>query len=134
MAFQIDIVTPSKRILSQTCDEAVLPSIFGEIGIMTDHAALLSLVGCGAMRIREGTKQNRLAIRGGFVQVFENKVTVLADEAVMADDVVPALVEEEKKKLDEKLLSADVGADERIEVLKARDWVEARLLIRGHLT
>ena len=75
------IVTPEKAFLETDADRVVVPAHDGEIGILPGHARLLAKLGTGICRVVTGAVTHRLLIDGGFVQVAENRVTILTDLA-----------------------------------------------------
>lgn len=79
MSFQIDITTPEKLVASKQADFAEIPGKDGCLGILPGHAALLSELGSGELRITSGGKTESFTIGGGYVEVRDNQVRVLAD-------------------------------------------------------
>ena len=79
--FQIDIVTPEKQILSQRAEYAEIPGKDGYMGILPGHAALLSMLGDGEMSYRVDGKTSKLQVHGGYLEVRDDHVRVLADQA-----------------------------------------------------
>ena len=79
--FQIEIVTPEKLVLDQRAEYAEIPGKDGYLGILPDHAALLSELGEGELSYTLGGKTEKLQVSGGFVEVRNNHVRVLADSA-----------------------------------------------------
>jgi F-type H+-transporting ATPase subunit epsilon len=79
--FQIDIVTPEKQILSERAEYAEIPGKDGYMGILPGHAALLSELGDGDLSYRLGGQTSRLHVTGGYVEVRDDHVRVLADKA-----------------------------------------------------
>lgn len=77
----VEIVTPEKRILSVQADEAIVPGGEGLFGVRPGHTPFLSLVEPGTLTLIEGGRQDRYFIAGGFVEVSNDKVLVLADAA-----------------------------------------------------
>lgn len=77
----VEIVTPEKRMLSTQADEAIVPGGGGLFGVRPGHTPLLSTVEPGPMTVRDGANQQVWFVAGGFVQVSDDKVTVLADQA-----------------------------------------------------
>jgi len=75
------IVTPESAVLDTEADQVVVPAHDGEIGILPGHARLLAKLGTGVCRVTSGGSTHRLLIDGGFVQVAENRVTILTDAA-----------------------------------------------------
>ena len=77
----IEIVTPEKRILSAQADEAVIPGAVGLFGVRPGHTPFLSLMEPGELTLREGGATQKFFVGGGFVEVGDDKVLVLADQA-----------------------------------------------------
>jgi F-type H+-transporting ATPase subunit epsilon len=83
----LDIVTPDRRLVSETVDEVVLPGSEGYLGVLPGHAPLLTSLGIGyVMHRREGTRRY-LALAGGFAEVLPDRVTILADISERADAI-----------------------------------------------
>ena len=79
--FQIDIATPEKLILQQSAESAQIPGKDGYMGILPGHAALLSELGEGTLSVTSGGQTKNFAISGGYVEIRDNHVRVLADSA-----------------------------------------------------
>ncbi|HLL55823.1 MAG TPA: F0F1 ATP synthase subunit epsilon [Myxococcaceae bacterium] len=83
----VEIVTPEKRILSVQADEVIAPGAQGLFGVRPGHTAFLSLMEPGALTLREGGSSQVYFVSGGFVEVTNDKVMVLADQAEPATDI-----------------------------------------------
>lgn len=79
MAFQIEITTPEKLVASKQADYAEVPGKDGYLGILPGHAALLSELGSGDVRVTSGGKTESYSVTGGYLEIRDNKVRVLAD-------------------------------------------------------
>ena len=79
--FQIDVVTPEKLLVSARAESAQIPGKDGEMGILPGHAALLSELGDGELSYTLAGKTVRLHVTGGYVEVRDDHVRVLADRA-----------------------------------------------------
>jgi F-type H+-transporting ATPase subunit epsilon len=79
--FQLRVATPEKLVVDQQVTDAEVPGKDGYMGILAGHAPLLSALGAGTLTYTAGGTKSALEIDGGFVEVFENKVNVLADNA-----------------------------------------------------
>jgi F-type H+-transporting ATPase subunit epsilon len=79
--FQIEVVTPEKLVLDQQADFAEIPGKDGYIGVLPGHAALLGELGDGALKITAGGQVREIKVSGGYVEVRDNHVRVLADKA-----------------------------------------------------
>jgi len=78
--FQIEIATPEKLVVQQRAEYAEIPGKDGYMGILPGHAALLSELGDGQLSYTLGGKTERLHIVGGYVEVRDDHVRVLADK------------------------------------------------------
>ena len=84
---RLDMVTPYKQILSQEVDEVTAPGTVGEFGILPDHTPLLTTLKIGEFSYRQGAETFHVAVNWGYVEVEENKVTVLVETAEPADEI-----------------------------------------------
>lgn len=79
--FQLEVATPERLFVDEQVSEAELPGQEGYMGILPGHAPLLSILGSGTLTYKLGGGEHKLKIEGGFVEVFDNHVRVLADRA-----------------------------------------------------
>ena len=84
MPIQLDIVTPEKKILSETVDSVVLPGTEGEFGVLPMHVPLVTTLQPGELVYAKNGKSEHFAIGTGFVEVTGTSVAVLTDMAVEA--------------------------------------------------
>jgi len=75
----LEVVTPEKLIVKEDVDEVVVPGIFGEFGILPGHTTFLTELGTGPLSYSKGGKSITHTIRGGFAEVRDDHVTILAD-------------------------------------------------------
>ena len=87
MPLTLDIVTPEKRVLSVTCDEVRAPGILGGFGVRADHTAFMTELDAGRLTYVEGGTEHHFAVGGGYLQVADNHVIVLADSAEAAEEI-----------------------------------------------
>jgi F-type H+-transporting ATPase subunit epsilon len=88
-AIQLVIVTPERKLLSESIVEVALPGADGELGILPGHAALISELGIGELRYRTagGTLSGPIAVIRGFTEVLPDRVTVLAETAERPEEI-----------------------------------------------
>jgi len=125
----LEIVTPEKKVLSEAVDAVTVPTASGEVGILENHAPLISALKAGILSYSKGGATERMMIAGGFLEVSRNNVSVLADTAERADeiDVEAAKAERESS---ERELSQWKGSEEELETEKERlEKAQARLLL-----
>jgi len=87
MPLNLQVVTAERIIINEDVDSLVAPGSDGELGILPRHAPLLSGLKPGELRFRRGGEENFLAIGGGFIEVLNNKVIVLADSAERSEEI-----------------------------------------------
>ncbi|HNU09189.1 MAG TPA: F0F1 ATP synthase subunit epsilon [Pyrinomonadaceae bacterium] len=83
----LEIVTPEKRVLDETVESVTVPSSSGDVGIMTNHAPMISALRSGILTYTRDGKADRMLISGGFVEISNNKVSILADVAETVEDI-----------------------------------------------
>jgi F-type H+-transporting ATPase subunit epsilon len=81
MSLQICIMTPDRIFFNESADEIILPTNSGQMGVLANHAPLISALDIGVMLIRTQNTWNSIALMGGFALVQQNQVTVLVNEA-----------------------------------------------------
>lgn len=87
MPLTLEIVTPERRLLNVQCDEVRAPGVEGGFGIRPGHTPFLSGLMPGALTYVEGGREHLYALGGGFLQVANDRVTVLADTAESKDEI-----------------------------------------------
>ena len=107
----VEVVTAERSVLSETeVDMVVAPASEGEVGILPKHAALLTTLRPGSLRIKKDGAETALAITGGFLQVVQDRVLILADAAERADEIDEARAEEARQRAEAALAEASRGA------------------------
>lgn len=82
MPIHVELVTQERKLFEEpNADIVIVPAIEGEMGILPNHAPVLTTLGFGEMVVRKGNAEERFAIYGGVVDVRPDKVVVLADIA-----------------------------------------------------
>lgn len=94
MNLQLEIITPSKIVLKEDVDQITLPTETGEITVLPNHVPLITRIITGEMIIKKNQKSSFFAITGGFLEVTNNNVTILADYAVRAENIEIAKAKE----------------------------------------
>ena len=87
MALDLEVATPARLVVADTADEVVIPGSQGYFGVLPGHAPLLATLGVGELMYRKGTAQYHLALTGGFAEVRNDKVIVLAENAERPDEI-----------------------------------------------
>lgn len=102
----LEIVTPEKKIFSDTVTDVYLPGADGEMGVLQLHAALVTALQPGELRYQKDGTEHALAIGSGFAEVTQDKVSVLTDSAFGDDEIDEAAEEEALQRAEEKLVEA----------------------------
>jgi F-type H+-transporting ATPase subunit epsilon len=104
---ELEVVTPERQLVRQQVSDVQLPGKDGYLGILPGHAALLGQLGAGALCYTATGQSHYLAIYGGFVEVLEDHVRVLADSAEKAEDIDLGRAKTELEKATEQLATAE---------------------------
>ena len=114
MTLQVCIMTPGRVFWNEKAEEIILPTNTGQMGVLKNHAPLVTALEVGVMLIRLKNEWTSLALMAGFAIVQDNKVTVLANEAESAETVDAQ--QAEKTYLDsQKRLAQASGQKEKVE-------------------
>lgn len=100
---QLEIVTPDKTVVSTETDMVVCPGVMGEFGVLPHHVSLLSALKIGSLRYSDNGRDQYVFISGGFADVNNNVLTVLAESAERAEDIDVARAEAARKRAEERL-------------------------------
>lgn len=105
--FKLEIVTPERIVLDKEIASLVAPGIDGSLGILANHAPLMAELTTGELWMREADGGETCgAISGGFMEVFQNHVRILADTAELACDIDVERAEAAKRRAEERLAHA----------------------------
>jgi F-type H+-transporting ATPase subunit epsilon len=114
---KLEIVTPESKIYSEDVDMVTLPGVEGEMGIYPMHIPLMTQIAHGEIVARKGGVDHYLATGEGFVQITGDRVAILTDMAIKADDIDEAKAEEARKKAEARL--AEKLTDEETATVQA---------------
>jgi F-type H+-transporting ATPase subunit epsilon len=81
MSLNVRVITPDKVVWDASAEELILPSSTGQLGILTDHAPLLTALDIGVMRLKTAGNWTSIVLMEGFAEVEDNKVTILSNGA-----------------------------------------------------
>ncbi|MBZ5639712.1 MAG: F0F1 ATP synthase subunit epsilon [Acidobacteriia bacterium] len=87
LKIDLEIVTPARLVVSETVDEVVLPGSEGYLGVLPGHAPLLTGLGAGEIGYRSSGRARYLAVSGGFAEVLQHRVSVLAETCERAEEI-----------------------------------------------
>jgi F-type H+-transporting ATPase subunit epsilon len=107
----LEVVTPDSTVVNAEAEMVVCPGAEGEFGVLPQHVSLLSALKIGPLRYRVGGKDEYLFISGGFVDVNNNAVTVLAESAERAADIDTARAQAARDRAEKRLAAHDDSVD-----------------------
>ena len=109
----VEIITAERVVYKDDVNMVVAPGSEGRLGILPRHAALMTTLGIGELRMKKGNDEVSIAVSGGYLEVLNNKVTILADSAEHAEEIDLARAEEARKRAQEciKARSSDIDME-----------------------
>jgi F-type H+-transporting ATPase subunit epsilon len=100
----LEVATPTRLVVSELVDEVVAPGSLGYFGVLPGHAAFLTTLGVGELTYRQGREERQLAVAGGFAEVRDDKVIVLADAAEFPQEIDVARAERARTRAEQRLV------------------------------
>lgn len=129
MVMNIRVLTPDRVICSTTADEVVLPGLTGQVGVLDGHAALITALDTGLLRIKLNEKWTPIILCGGLAEIDRNRVTVLATNVEEFSEIK---LSEATKQLEEVTLSLAEAQKEGKGLLDAFDeFKKAKARLEG---
>ena len=116
---QLDVVTPERRVLSESVNSVTIPGLNGEMQLLPGHAALISELKTGVLTYNQDGTNFQLRVSGGFMEVNNDKVSVLAEIAERPEEIDAARARLAREHT-EKQLSAWSGSEEDFEKARAK--------------
>jgi F-type H+-transporting ATPase subunit epsilon len=116
---QLEVVTPERRVLAETVNSVTVPGRNGEMQILPGHAALISELQTGVLAYNQGGTAKQLHVSGGFIEVNNDKVSVLAEIAERPEEIDAARARFAREHT-EKQLSSWSGSEEDFEKARAK--------------
>ncbi|WMW65161.1 F0F1 ATP synthase subunit epsilon [Nitratidesulfovibrio liaohensis] len=110
-SLHLEIVTPDRLVLSEKVDYVGAPGYEGEFGILPNHIPFLSALNIGSLYYKAGGKTHWIFVSGGFAEVSDNKVTVLAESAERAEDIDLERARKAKERAEQRLAQAKEKLD-----------------------
>ena len=123
----LSIVTPQKQLVSEEVDQIIIPGTEGDLGILYDHAPILTLLRPGQLSYENEGKTVVLVVSGGYLEVTDNRVTVLAETAEFLDEIDRERAGRAQAEAEKRLGQADISEEEYVETQKKLFRAIARL-------
>ncbi len=102
----IELVTAERLVLTQEADIVIAPGTEGTIGILPKHAPLVTTLNPGVLTLRNDGEEQVLAVGGGFLQVYRDRVLILADAAERSDELDEERAEQARRQAEAALKEA----------------------------
>lgn len=100
---KLEIVTPDARVYSEEVEMVTLPAVEGEMGIYPQHLPLLTQMVPGEIIVRQGGRDHFLAVGEGFVEITAERVAIMTDMAIRAENIDEAKAEEARRRAEARL-------------------------------
>jgi F-type H+-transporting ATPase subunit epsilon len=132
MSLNVRVIAPDQTVWDAKAEEIILPSTTGQLGILTNHAPLLTALEIGVMRVKSGKEWVPIALFGGFAEVENNEVTILVNAAERGDQIDKEKAKESYNQANQRLASSKAGSlQEQIKAQQAMKKARARFQAAG---
>jgi F-type H+-transporting ATPase subunit epsilon len=107
--FHFDLVSPERLLLSGEVDQVDVPGSEGDFGVLAGHAPMVTSLRPGVLTIKREGSEVKVIILGGFAEVSASGLTVLADNAVMAEEFDQGLLDSHIQEIETKMAKLEPG-------------------------
>ena len=128
MSLNVRVITPDKVVWDASAEELILPSSTGQLGILTDHAPLLTALDIGVMKLKVDGNWTSIVVMEGFAEVEDNKVTILCNGAETGSSIDLKNAQEELERvtlLVDEVTTKKEKIEATIELRKAKARLQA---------
>ncbi len=109
---ELSLVTPGRELVADKVDQVNIPASEGDIGILYDHAPIITTLRPGPLSYQKGNETVELVVSGGYAEVTDNRVTILAETAEFAHEVDRQRATVAREKAEKILARADLSEEE----------------------
>ena len=131
---KLRVVTPSRLVLEEEVDEVTAPGEMGEFGVLPNHIAFLSTLVPGEMSYKQGAARHSLVIGGGYAEVLDNVMTVLAPAAEFPAEIDTARAQRAKERAEKRMGELNFEDPEYGQLEEAQRRALARLQVASKET
>lgn len=131
MTLTVRVITPDKIVWDQTAQEVILPSSTGQLGILTDHAPLLTSLDIGVMRVRPDKEWKSIAVMGGFAEVEHNEIKVLVNGAELGENIDREEAQTAVTEAETAFTQANAGGDRAQQMKAAKNLKKAKARLQA---
>ena len=120
MPIQLQIITAEREVFSGQVDALNAPGVEGQLGILPDHAPLMTVLQPGELAVRTGGEESYLALSGGYLEVLGNQVIILADAAEDVDEIDEQRAQQAVEQAQQRIASreSDVELEQAVASLR----------------
>jgi len=116
-----NLVSPERQLMSADVAEVDIPGTEGWIGVRPNHAPLMTALAPGMVRVKSGSGEKRIFVRGGFAEISPTGLTVLAEEAMPAEELNAQKIARQIKNAEEDVADAGEDAEKKLAAQQALD-------------
>lgn len=109
---ELNIVTPQKLVVSEEVDQVNIPGSEGDLGILYDHAPILTTMRAGTLSYEKGSETISMVVSGGYAEVTENRVIILAETVELLTEIDTERAMAARKAAEERLSRGDLSQEE----------------------
>ncbi|MBE9203590.1 F0F1 ATP synthase subunit epsilon [Synechocystis salina LEGE 06099] len=131
MTLTVRVITPDKVVWDEEVQELILPSTTGQLGILSNHAPLLTALEIGVMRVRPGKDWKNIAVMGGFAEVENNEVKVLVNGADLGTEIDAESARQAYTEAQGALEEANRGEDKPNQLKASNNYKKARARLQA---
>lgn len=131
---KLRVVTPSRLVLEEEVDEVSAPGELGEFGVLPNHISFLSTLVAGEMSYKQGANRHALVVGGGYAEVLDNVMTVLASAAEFAGEIDTARAQRAKERAEKRMGELNFEDAEYGQLEEAQRRALARLQVASKET
>lgn len=128
--FLLEIISPSRKLLSEEVELVTAPGELGEFGVLAGHTFFFSLLKAGTVMYRRGGSEERIVVSRGYADVGPEKTLLLVDDAVREAEIDAAGAREELRAAEEKLASLEEGDPAYEATLGEVEFANAKLRLK----
>jgi F-type H+-transporting ATPase subunit epsilon len=126
---RLRVVTPSRLLFDEEVDEVTAPGALGEFGVLPNHIAFLSLLVPGEMSYKQGPVKRYLAVSGGYAEVLDNVMTILATSAEYADEIDVERARRAEEQAEKQMRQLNPDDQEFIAAAAALRWAKVQMQV-----
>ncbi len=128
----LNVLTPEREICDETVEQVTAEGTLGQFGVLPDHTTFLTSLEPGALSFRKpGGGEKKFAVKGGYAEVRNNVMTVLADDAVAVEKIDTAAARRDLEKATAAAESSSFDQPENERARLEQRWAEVRLELAG---